>query len=124
MDDVAHFTIRPPLRCFGPDPSSASSICGEFAQWFRSGPTFDRTGFFCRFHRLSIDIKIPDEALFRRVHINAELLFAAVSWMPSIAHAEAVRLLNQGVGQVGGLVNLHTVSSAVGRWTPPAGRGG
>jgi hypothetical protein len=118
--DVAEFTYRPPIRCYEVIEEPRSMICGQLAYWLRPSHNFNQTGFFCFSHHRPTDLKIPDDVVFRRVHITAEIIFAGVSWMPPAAQREAFERLTDAVERVGGLVNLHAVTSQVGRRTPPA----
>jgi hypothetical protein len=51
--------------------------------------------------------------------VTVELYFAAVSAIESIAHAEAVERLERAVARAGGVINLHTCRSLIGRASAP-----
>ena len=114
MSDVAQFAVRPPLRCFYQYSTSQKSLCGAAACWFRPGPRFELTGFYCRAHHRIGDVPIPDDVLFRRVAVSLEILLSAAAGTDALARAEAVGRVEEGVERLGGLVNLHAVTSVVG----------
>lgn len=128
MSDIAVFTVRPPLRCFAPLERNPELLCGELAWWKRRGASGDRCEFFCDAHRDSSDLPITGEVIFRRVSLSVDVLFAGASWYPTVAQIEALSRLEHAVVRAGGVLNLVTVTSAVGRSSPPAlppgGRGG
>ena len=109
MSDVAQFAVRPPLRCFYQYSTSQKSLCGAAACWFRPGPRFELTGFYCRAHHRIGDVPIPDDVLFRRVAVSLEILLSAAAGTDALA-----RGLARVVERLGGLVNLHAVTSVVG----------
>lgn len=86
----------------------------------RRGLTDQIVGYFCDRHCETGDVAIPESYLFRRVSIVAEISFAATTFDRGLAQAEALRALEAGVEGVGGTINLHTVTSQIGRYRPPS----
>lgn len=120
MADVANFSLAPPLRCGELLGNSPRTWCGAPASHFRPRVSEFPDGYFCASHARPGDQPIADSFLFRRVSVQLEVLLAGVTWQPGDADHEAVELLNRVIERAGGLVNLRTVTSAVGRYSPPA----
>ena len=74
----------------------------------------------CDGHRETGDTPIAGPLVVRRVSLVAEVLFCAVTPFQNLSQREAVTRLEQAVGMAGGVVNLVSVTSTIGRWTPPA----
>ena len=123
MPDVAEFAVVPPLRCHELLHHSPGAVCGAKAEWMRPGQHELPVGYFCSQHREPTDVRIPETFVLRRVSITADVLFAGASMAQALSQAEAVDRLERAIRSVGGVINLHTVTSAVGRCSPPAGAG-
>ncbi len=122
MGDVPEFQIAPPLRCYYHVGDRDPRVCGAPARWIRPGRNELHDGFFCDAHRERGDAPIPPSYLFRRVAITVQVLFSGVSLIPAVAQAEALLQLEAAVGGVGGVVNLHAMTSTLGRHTAPPPR--
>lgn len=118
MADVPRFLVRPKLRCFHRDPDLPTFVCGRDAVWKRPPSGGLPGGFFCAVHSTADDTPIDDEALFRLVHVTVDVLFAGVSFNPSVAQSEALSQLERAVEGAGGVINLHACRSEVGRGQP------
>lgn len=116
--ELAAFAVRPPLRCFEIVDLRTGARCGELAVWSRPTNGARPLGYFCSAHSFPTDEPIQDDAPFRRVGITLDVLFAGVSWDRSKAHAEAVERLEAAVQALGGVINLQTCRSQVGRIGP------
>ena len=79
--------------------------------------------FYCYRHRREGDVPLAGEVLFRRVSITLEAVFAASSSVPMVAKIEALARLDRAVKGAGGFVNLHAVTTVVGRGRPPPAPG-
>jgi hypothetical protein len=123
VSDIPEFTVLPPLRCSMPFAGAAHVWCGDRALWMHVGESPLRTQFFCERHHGDRDVPILGEIVLRRVSLVVEVLFAGVTFVPGPAHAEALSQLEAAVDLAGGILNLHSASSAIGRWTPPSSRG-
>ena len=123
MADVAKFEIFQPPRCHELVGQHCSIPCGSLASWVRPGVGELPSGYFCDSHRQIDDRPIPAEFLLRRVSVVVEVSIAAASMLPGLAQHEAVERVRQAVEGAGGLFNLHTVTSTVGRYRPPADAG-
>jgi hypothetical protein len=77
-------------------------------------------GFFCELHRQPGDVPIAPPFIFRRVAVTLEVLFAGTSSNATLAQIEAVSRLEQAVQAAGGVINLHSARSTVGRYVAPA----
>jgi hypothetical protein len=119
MGDVPEFQIQPPLRCFHKPIVSPADACAAPARWLRGGPNEPAHGFFCDAHRETGDVPIPPSFLFRRVAVTVQVLFSGASLFPVIAEAEALAKLRGAVEGVGGVMNLHALTSVLGRHTAP-----
>lgn len=108
------------MRCHFQTQGSPRFFCGELASWMRAGSLSFSPGYFCNAHHSIDDVAIPAEKMFRRVSMTVEILFASVSLVPAEAHAEVLARLELAVEQAGGVLNLHTVTSAIGRSSQPA----
>jgi hypothetical protein len=118
--DVARFLARPPLRCCSAEPTSESLVCGAPAAWRRPTCNGSPAAYFCDAHQEPGDVPIAGDTLFRRVSVTCEISFAGVSANPGIARAEALARLELAVERAGGMLNLHTMTDALGRHEPPA----
>lgn len=119
MPDVALFTVRPPLRCFGRSGILAETLCGKPASWMiPTGNGLDPR-FFCDDCRPPNAQPVHDAAPFRRVTVQLEIFLAGATYPPSSAHWEAVELVMRAIEAVGGVGNLRDVTSAIGRCEPP-----
>jgi len=118
--DVANFRVAPPPRCGQLERNSLSRFCGRRATHIRLGVGEFPVGYFCPQHSSPGDKIIPASFLFRRVSVQLEVTLAGVSLQPGEAEGDAVGALVRAIERAGGLVNLHTVHSALGRYTPPA----
>src|ERR671918_350946 len=123
MPDVATFVAVPTLRCHELVDHSPRAVCGVKAEWMRPGSHELPVGYFCSQHRASTDVRIPESFLFRRVSVTLDVLFAGASMAQALSQAEVVDRLERVIESAGGLINLHTVTSAVGRYSPPAPSG-
>lgn len=117
--DIRLFSVMPPLRCCFELQSSPRKFCGERAQWFRPADAFGRGAFFCRKHRDETDQVLGADVLVRRVRVLADAIFAGVSMVRQDAHTEALDQLEAAIAARGGLLNLHSVTSEVGRLQRP-----
>lgn len=128
MADVPVFTVAPPMRCFHTVDEFAKRICGARAHWTRSHPGRISPEYFCERHRVPGDEPLPLSLTFRRITIVAEIVLAGASGLQSQAQVEALERVELAVRGAGGLLNLHTVTSVIGRSRPPvpavAGRRG
>ena len=125
MADIPTFTVLPPLRCFDPVGNSLDLACAAEARWMRRSGDGSLPAFYCDGHREPGDTPIAGPLVVRRVSLVAEVLFCAVTPFQNGSQTEAVTRLEQAVGMAGGLLNLVSVTSTIGRWTPvSAPRGG
>jgi hypothetical protein len=118
----------PALRCFERCYDREPFVCGNPASWMRANSNVFENAFFCTEHRGADDEPIPGTFFARRVSVAADVLFAATSSKPESAQREALGRLERAVERAGGVINLHAVTSLVGRYTGqapalPAGRG-
>jgi hypothetical protein len=120
VHSVPEFLIMPTPRCCLRLGNSAVDVCGAVAAWARPARGALPAEFFCDRHRGPTDQPITQGFLARRVTLRVEVLIAGTSLRPAEAHLEAVERLMRVVEAAGGLMNLHDVSSVVGRYTPPA----
>lgn len=119
--DAFEFAMSPTLRCFGPPPNRDGLVCGRPAKWERP-PRHELAGtLFCDQHRQPGDVPIAPDTIYRRVQIDAEVLFAATSLARGNAHAEALAQLERAVLLAGGLVSGSEITSVTGRQAPPRG---
>ena len=115
MSKLPIFYPAPILRCFCQLDPYTLEVCGRPAVAVRQGPAPRLAEFVCARHARPADLPLAANEVFRRVRLSLTVDFAAVSWPPAAAHAEAVDRLNRAVLDAGGLVNLVGVTSAVGR---------
>lgn len=120
MSDAPEFHVKPTIRCFHRDPDRSPAACARQARWMRPGASSVPSGYFCDEHVSPGDVPIPATVIFRRVSVQLEVLFSATDFSPGMAQAEAVAALERAVERVGGVINLHTVTSVVGRYASPA----
>lgn len=123
MPDVAIYMVRPPVRCFGRSRDEGSAICGKPADWQRSSVDGELVAFFCDDCRAPGDQPVRADALFRRVAVFAEVLFTGASSERTLAHAEVIARFGDAVAAIGGVLNVHAVSSNIGRAPLEAPRG-
>ena len=116
MPDLPEFLIRPPFRCHELGENGSKRACGKPAQWAPSADDSERRGFYCQDHKRESDQRILDTAEFRRVSVTLEVVFNATSFDEAAAIAEVVRTAEVALERAGGLVNLHTTHSQIGRW--------
>jgi hypothetical protein len=119
VPDIRLFTVLPPLRCCFYLNLPGRSFCGERAVLFRPTDAFGRGAFFCRAHADATDQAIVADVLVRRVRVLADAVFAGVSMVRQDAHSEAIDQLEAAIKARGGLLNLHSVTSEVGRLQAP-----
>lgn len=122
MSDVARFTVVPPLRCFYQLEDSLSDVCGALARWQRVCGDGAICAYFCDEHASPTDTPIAGAQLVRRVTVTLDVSFAGASLVPALARRDALARLEAAVRAAGGLINLHAVYDAVGRFEPPAPR--
>lgn len=123
MPDVAIYMIRPPVRCFGLLKNSSRSRCGKAAEWHRQSGNGELLEFYCDDCRAPGDQPLRPDALFRRVSVFAEILFTGASTERTAAHAEVMARLESALAAIGAVLNVHGVSSNIGR-TPLQARPG
>lgn len=123
MVDVPDFAARAPIGCCYRSESRDNAVCGLQAGWTRYGVADHFPRYFCAKHRASKDVPISGAPLVRRVSVTLEVVLTGVSFLPAIAHAEAVRRLELAVASAGGVINLHAVRSVVGRYAGQAPAG-
>jgi hypothetical protein len=118
MPDVPVFHIRPPFRCWHPIENRPGRVCGELAAWSSPAGASARPGFFCSAHKREGDTAIANDEPFRRVSITLEVLLNGTSYEEHAATMEALSVVERALENAGGLVNLHTSHSEIGRWRP------
>lgn len=86
--------------------------------------------FYCDDCRADSDAPIADDALFRRVAVTIDVVLCGTSSSEAAARREALLLLERAVHGIGGIINLHAMTTAIGRRAPqapaprpPAGKG-
>jgi hypothetical protein len=124
VGSVPRFTVMPMPRCWERLGNSPVDICGAPAGWARPARGALTRGFFCDRHKRDGDVPIAEGFIARRVTLRVEVLLAGTALGPAEAHVEAVERLMRVVEAAGGLLNLHDVSSTLGRYDPPAPSGG
>lgn len=115
MADTQVFYVRPIIRCFGKSNTPTPTICGEPATWERPGAAGHPPEFYCDDCRHPDDQPLRGDSPFRRVGIFVEVLFAAASNDTAIAHTEVANRLDQAVREIGGVLDIRGVASAIGR---------
>jgi hypothetical protein len=115
MPDVVPFTVKPPLRCFGRREFARDQFCGARACWMRPSMHGGIVQFFCDRCKGSTDVPIADDAIYRRLTVSLDVMFAAVDLVPSTARAEVVARLEQLLQHAGGVICLHGITEQVGR---------
>lgn len=115
MAKVPQFVVVPPMRCADRSPDPLSPPCARRATWERSSKSGGMSEFRCELHRRPGDVPIAPGLLFRRVSVQLEVLLAATSESPNVAHTEAVELLRGEIERIGGVVSLVSVTSLVGQ---------
>lgn len=123
MAELATFTVAPPMRCSERLGHLLGFYCGQGAAVMRPVQAWTQPEYFCPQHAKPGDVPIAGPLIFRRVTVSLDVLFAAVTFTPVTAQAEALAALEVAVEQAGGLINLHGVTSAIGCWKPPAAVG-
>lgn len=125
MPEAPVFTVNTPKRCYGQRKDRRGAVCGELATWMLESPHGLERVFLCDACRRPGVVPIAPHAPFRRVTAMIEVLLSATSLVPGAAHREAVDRIAEAVQQAGGVFNLVTVTSTVGRFTPspPSGYG-
>lgn len=123
MSDIAEFSVLPPLRCSMPLGPSDRGWCGAAAVSMTVAESPWRVQYFCASHAHLADQPLVGPFVFRRVSLVCEVQFAGVTLVWGPAQAEALARLEAVVSQAGGLLNLTSVTSVLGRWTPPTERG-
>jgi len=120
MPNEPVFLVRPIFRCCEPVENSPRRRCARPAPWSSPADTPRHITFRCDDHKRENDRPVELDALFRRVSITAEILYSGISMDQTAAIAEALATLELAVEQSGGLLNLHTTHSAIGRWKATA----
>jgi hypothetical protein len=77
--------------------------------------TIGMGGYYCDAHRPGGAVRIPDDALLRRVRLTVEVLLGGASWDHTIAQAEALARLERGIRLLGGYLDVKQVTSQIGR---------
>ena len=122
MDDLANFTVKPLLRCFGVDAIRPGTVCGAPAAWTEPAKPGQQQQYFCDKHKRVSSVEIDANPVFRRVTITLDVMLAAVHMTDAGAKTKAWAELERAVSAIGGVVNLHSASSTVGRYNPTAPR--
>jgi hypothetical protein len=115
MPEWPELVVRPPARCFGRRADRPGRPCGRRALWMRPSKHGTENQFFCDECKRNGDEIIPPDALFRRVTVSLDIELAAADLTQAAAHAEAVARVEELVQQAGALLNLHRITSVVGR---------
>lgn len=124
MSELPTFVVAPPIRCFHRHEDHELAPCGQGARWIRWRKSVLPQGYFCDRHRAPGDEPILAEPLIRRVSVSLEVLFSATNWIAEPGQVEAVARLERAVESAGGVINLHAVTSVIGRcagWPSPCG---
>lgn len=118
MNSIADVRVMPPLRCSALTQNPARPFCGELARWMRHFEDPEGERFFCHEHRLPTDTVITGNVIFRRLTLHVDVLLSGVTPLDSLAKGEAFGRLEAAVAELGGLINLHSISSEVCRYGP------
>lgn len=113
--DWPELVVRPPARCFGRRRELPGRPCGRRAIWMRPSKHGVEPQYFCDECKRSGDEPIAADALFRRVTVSLDIELAAADVTMSAAHAEALAVVEELVHRARGLLNLHRITSVVGR---------
>lgn len=120
MSDLVTFTVRPPLRCFGRWPFARGIVCAKPAAWMRPPINGACAQFFCDRCRQPSDVPIASDAMFRRLTVSLDVMYAACELLPAAAEEEATDRLWKLIEPSGGLICIHGAVHQVGRWQPSA----
>lgn len=121
MADLPTFVALGALRCFARGEMPDAWACGRRAGWVRYAGRATTQEFYCHLHFTEGDVPIAGLQLVRRVNITAQIIFCGTSFQAPLAQAEAIRQLEAAVERAGGVINLHAVTSQIGRWAVPQG---
>lgn len=119
MADAPRFTVPVRLRCCQREGFGFPSACGAPAYYARPGGNGFPEGYYCPEHKRKGDLPIPANHLVNRVSIQAEIVFSGTSWGSAPAQTEAIERLQAVLERAGGVLNLVTVQSAIGRYEAP-----
>src|SRR5574342_150584 len=120
MADEPRFLVVPPLRCWYRNGNSADAGCLNPARWMRQAPAGELAGYFCGLHSETGDVAIPFDARVCLVRVTMEVLVSGTSLDLHRAEIEAIAVLEDALERAGAWLNLHTVSTVVGRPAAPA----
>jgi hypothetical protein len=109
------FVLVPEPGCHFPIESRPGHVCGTRAKWMAENTAIGAGGYYCDAHRPAGAVRIPDDALIRRVRLTVDVLLGGASWDTTIAQAEALARLERGVRLLGGYLDVKQVMSQVGR---------
>lgn len=123
MADVAAFGFPTPLRCYARRRDRPGLVCGERAIWVRPPTPGALPQYFCDAHRHPTDEPIPANPVYRRVHVNAEIIFAGVDLTIGGAEAEVLELIRLVIQKAGGQFSPLSARSLIGQHTPPSRAG-
>jgi hypothetical protein len=122
--NVPLVSVCPPLRCYERITSSPLHVCGRIAAWKRPGAPLFGEAFFCDHHAQAGDVPIGGEQLARRVRIRLDVLLSGAAQLAPLCHTEAAARLEAAVIDIGGLLDVHDVTSNIVRYgaCSPQGR--
>lgn len=114
------FRVMPPLRCCARSGNSAQLFCAKLAYWRRPAAHTILEQVFCHVHQQPGDEPIAGALMLRRVELRLDVWLHGMGFTTLEAHAEGLQRLEVAVLGLGGLMNLHGVTSEIGRFTLPA----
>ncbi len=127
---VSTFSRLPALRCGFEMDLGTHRFCNKLAIRVRQGRTWLDDTARCAEHADSGDLPLGNELIVRRVRLECCLLVAGVDLQAPHAHTAALELLEHVVNPLGAVLELHQVTSSIGRYplqpgigAPNAGRG-
>jgi hypothetical protein len=116
--NLPEFMIAPAPRCFHHEQNEIRTICGELATHVRKGTWWFDDQYFCDAHCQPGDELVAGDRVCLRLEFTVKVVLSGTSVSPILSRVEAMARLEAAIAAAGGLLDVESVRSAIGRYKP------